>query len=192
MVIYLYEQLESTSLCQKKIQRKPLLVCFFNHLICCHHPFCTAGPNERELVVLTVQKKHIYKLIVSPVYSSNRTVNNLTGKKVNSDPKCVIEKKKKAKPRCASQSKACQAKTAVYNSGEKFRGNELTQNSCRKYIKHYMARKTRTKAMKETNEVLGYVFYNPCYLSLKLHLLQIRPVKCNCSHFPAQITKLLF
>lgn len=97
MVIYLYEQLGSTSLCQKKIQRKPLLVCFFNHLICCHHPFCTAGPNERELVVLMVQKKHIYKLIVSPVYSSNRTVNNLTGKKVNSDPKCVIEKKKKSK-----------------------------------------------------------------------------------------------
>lgn len=93
---------------------------------------------------------------------------------------------------CTSQSKACQAKTAVYKSGEKFRGNELTQNSCRKHIKHYMACKTHTKAMKETNEVLGYVFYNPCYLSLKLYLLQIRPVKCNCSHFPAQNTKFLF
>lgn len=95
MVIYLYEQLGSTSLCQK-IQRKPLLVWFFNHLICCHQPFCTAEPNERELFVLMIQKKHIYKLIVSPVYSSNRTVNNLTGKKSKFRSKVRYWKKSKA------------------------------------------------------------------------------------------------
>lgn len=60
-----------------------------------HHPFCTAEPNESELVVLMVQKKHIYKLIVSPVYSSNRTVNNLTGKKSKIQMQSALLKKSK-------------------------------------------------------------------------------------------------
>lgn len=65
---------------------------FLTPFLCCNHVFCAAESIDDELAVLMVQKKHTYKLTVSPVSCSDRIVNILTVKEANSQAKQVTEK----------------------------------------------------------------------------------------------------